>query len=346
MTKPAALRAGDRVAVVTPSWGGYATFPARYQAGKRYLSDQFHLDVVETKHALRDAQWIYNNPAARADDLMAAFADPSIKGIVASIGGDDAIRLIPHLDLSVIRDNPKAFIGYSDATVLHFGCLKAGVGSLHGPSVMSGFAENGGMSTLSSTSFYCAAFVASPIGELARNVEGWTAEHVSWEDPSNQERLRRRSASNGAQRLRGNGRASGHLIGGCAEVLEMLKSTPWWPPPAYWDNAILFYETSEEAPADEFVLRWLRNFAAQGILQRLSGLILARPGGDMNDARCESQKAAVLKALDEVGLRDMPVLADLDFGHTDPILTLPYGASAEIDCESASVRILEAGVTA
>ena len=126
----------------------------------------------------------------------------------------------------------------------------------------------------------------------------------------------------------------------------MLKSTPWWPPPAYWDNAILFYETSEEAPADEFVLRWLRNFAAQGILQRLSGLILACPGGDMNDARCESQKATVLKALDEVGLRDMPVLADLDFGHTDPILTLPYGASAEIDCESASVRILEAGVTA
>jgi muramoyltetrapeptide carboxypeptidase LdcA involved in peptidoglycan recycling len=150
--------------------------------------------------------------------------------------------------------------------------------------------------------------------------------------------------SDGAQRLRGEGRASGRLIGGCAEVLEMLKGTALWPPPNHWDGAILFYETSEEAPSDAVVSRWLRNFAAQGILSRLSGLLLARPGGDMDEARRQAQKAAVMRALDEAGLTELPVLADLDLGHTDPIATLPYGAMAEIDCDSASLSILESAV--
>jgi muramoyltetrapeptide carboxypeptidase LdcA involved in peptidoglycan recycling len=332
------------VAVVTPCWGGPATFPARYEAGKRFLEDRFGLEVVETAHALAEPDWIDANPAARADDLMQAFRDPAIKGIIASIGGDDAVRLIPYIDLAVIRDNPKLFVGYSDPTVIHFGCLKAGLGTLHGPTVMSGFAENAGMSPLSSASFYRAAFEALPIGELPDNSEGWTVEHLPWNDPSNQDKPRRRIPSDGIKKLSGDGRARGHLIGGCAEVLEMLKATPWWPPLSYWDNAILFYETSEEAPPDASVLRWLRNFAAQGILSRLAGIVLARPGGQMDEARRASQKMTVLRALAEAGLQNLPVLADLDFGHADPIATLPYGATAEIDCDAASFRILEAAV--
>jgi muramoyltetrapeptide carboxypeptidase LdcA involved in peptidoglycan recycling len=344
LQKPQRLRRGDRVAVVTPCWGGPATFPARYEAGKNFLANRFGLEVVETAHALSEPDWIYSNPAARADDLMRAFSDPAIKGIVASIGGDDAIRLIPHVDLSIIRDHPKVFLGYSDPTVIHFGCLKAGIGTLHGPTIMSGFAENGGMSPLSSTSFYRAAFEAQPIGELPANSEGWTVEHLPWKDPLNQTKPRRRTPSGGVQRLRGLGRVRGHLIGGCAEVLETLKATPWWPPLSYWDNAVLFYETSEEAPPDSSVLRWLRNFNAQGILSRLAGILLARPGGEMDEVRRGSQKRTVLRALDEARLPGLPVLADLDFGHTDPIATLPYGALAEIDCEAATLTILDAAV--
>jgi muramoyltetrapeptide carboxypeptidase LdcA involved in peptidoglycan recycling len=338
------LKAGDRVAVVSPCWGGPATFPHRYQAGKRVLVEQFGFEVVEMRHALAEAAWLSKNPKARADDLMRAFADQQIKGIFASIGGSDAVRLIPHVDLGVIRSNPKLFVGYSDPTVIHFGCMKAGVGTLHGPTVMSGFAENAGMSQLSATSFRRAVFETSPIGELPANTEGWAVEQLPWNDPANQDKQRRRTASQGVQRLQGSGRVRGHLIGGCAEVMEMLKGTPWWPPLSYWDGAILFYETSEEAPRDGYVLRWLRNFAAQGILSRLAGLILARPGGQMDEAQRAAQKAAVLQALDEAGLCSLPVLADLDFGHTDPIASLPYGATAELDCDGPSLRILESGV--
>ena len=344
LVKPPRLRSGDRVAVVTPCWGGPAAFPARYEVGKRVLAEHFGFEVVEASHALRDPAWLDAHPEARAADLMAAFADPSVKAVIATIGGDDAIRLIPFLNLGVIRDNPKVFVGYSDPTAIHFACLKAGVASLHGPTVMSGFAENGGMSRLTAETFRKIAFEAEPPGELPVDTEGWTVEHLPWGDPTNQDKPRRRTPSNGVEVLQGSGRASGRLIGGCAEVLEMLKGTSWWPPQSYWDGAILFYETSEEAPSETLVLRWLRNFAAQGILARLNGIILARPGGAMDEGRRKAQKEAVLRALDEAGLHHLPVLADLDLGHTDPIATLPYGAMAEIDCERAKLAILEAAV--
>ena len=97
-------------------------------------------------------------------------------------------------------------------------------------------------------------------------------------------------------------------------------------------------------PSENSILSWLRNFSAQGILARLNGIALGRPGGAMDQGRREAQKDAVLRALDEVGLRDLPVLADLDIGHTDLIATLPYGAMAEIDCDRAKLTVLEAAV--
>jgi muramoyltetrapeptide carboxypeptidase LdcA involved in peptidoglycan recycling len=76
---------------------------------------------------------------------MEAFLDPSIKAIISTIGGDDSIRLMPFVDLNIIGNNPKIFMGYSDTTVTHFMCLKAGLSSFYDPAVMNGFAENTAM---------------------------------------------------------------------------------------------------------------------------------------------------------------------------------------------------------
>jgi muramoyltetrapeptide carboxypeptidase LdcA involved in peptidoglycan recycling len=345
LVKPQALNAGDRVAIVSTSWGGPSVFPHRYEAGRRVLIDVFGLEPVEMPHALREAAWLDRNPRARAEDIHTAFADHSIKGIITSIGGDDAIRLISHIDLNVIANNPKVFLGYSDPTVLHFGCLKAGLGSFYGPTVMAGFAENGGMHAYAENSLRKAIFRTDPMGEIAPNPEGWTVEHLPWKDPENQNRRRMLTPSTGPRTLQGAGTVQGHLIGGCAEVLEMLKGSDWWPPLDYWNGAILFYETSEEAPSATLVLRWLRNFATQGILARLAGIVLGRPGGQSDEAYRLDQEAAVVRALAEAGLERLPVLAECDFGHTDPIATLPYGAIAEIECSRARLKILEPGVS-
>lgn len=345
LKKPRHLQPGDRIAVVSPSWGGPGTYPHRYEAGVRQLEAEFGVSVVEMAHTRSPAAYVSLHPEARAADLMAAFADTSIAGIITSIGGDDSIRLIPHLDLDVLAANPKVFLGFSDTTSIHFACLAAGVGSFYGPAIMAGFAENAGMHRTTADAVRRALFTTEPIGPVPLNEEGWTAERLDWANPALQSQRRVLQPAGAPRMLQGSGTVTGPLMGGCAEVLEMLKGTAWWPPLEYWDGAILFYETSEEVPSPTSIRYWLRNFAAQGILSRLSGMLLARPDPGTDPGYQQKLEAAVVDALAEAGLRDLPVLSGLDFGHASPILTLPYGVSASIDCAAATLTIHEAGVT-
>lgn len=85
-----------------------------YELGLRRLREDFGLGVVEYPTTRR----MGSTPAARAADLHAAFADPEVKAVIASIGGDDQIRVLPHLDRELLRANPKPFFGYSDNTNL------------------------------------------------------------------------------------------------------------------------------------------------------------------------------------------------------------------------------------
>ncbi|MDQ3007923.1 MAG: LD-carboxypeptidase, partial [Chloroflexota bacterium] len=176
MIKPKKLKPGDTVAAISLSWGGPGTIPHRYEAGKQQLQEEFGLNVIETAHALRDDAWLHNNPKARAEDLISAFADPSIKAIISTIGGDDSIRILPYLDLDVIRSNPKIFMGFSDTTITHLACFKAGLVSFYGPSMMAGFGENTGLFPFMVEAVQRSLFSSAPIGNVSPNVEGWTAE--------------------------------------------------------------------------------------------------------------------------------------------------------------------------
>lgn len=145
LIRPKHLNPGDTVAVVSPSWGGPGAIPRRYEMGKRELEQRFGFRVVEMPHALRDPEWVRTHPRERAEDLHLAFTDPEIKGVFASIGGDDSIRLLPYLDPRAITKDPKVFMGYSDTTMLHLAAYRAGLQTFYGPSVMAGIAENAGM---------------------------------------------------------------------------------------------------------------------------------------------------------------------------------------------------------
>lgn len=137
----------------------------------------------------------------------------------------------------------------------------------------------------------------------------------------------------------------GPLIGGCLEVLEFLRGTEVWPEDDAWEGAILFLETSEEAPDPVVLLRALRVYAAMGILGRLSGILFAKPGGDLPVERWSGYEEALLRVVrEEQGLGDLPIVSRVDFGHTDPTFVLPYGVEAEIDPVRERFSILEAAV--
>jgi muramoyltetrapeptide carboxypeptidase LdcA involved in peptidoglycan recycling len=296
-------------------------------------------------NTLKEAEWLARNPKARAEDLMQAFADSSIKGIFNTIAGNDSIRLLPFVDLSLIRNNPKVFLGYSDTTISHLLCYKAGLVSFYGPSLMAEFGENGGIFPYMIQSVRQTLFSSAVVGEVKPNTAGWTVEWLDWANPENQTRKRNLNPCTGWRFLQGTGSHRGHLIGGCLEVFDWTRGTEIFPARAQWTNAILFLETSEDAPPPESVLFTLRAFAALGVLRQLSGILFGRPGGQVPPEKFEEYDRAILQIVrEEEGLTDLPIITNMDFGHTSPIFVLPYGLQAEIDCDNQRFSILENAV--
>lgn len=344
LIKPKKLHKGDKVAAVTLSWGGPSIYRNKYDAGVKQLEDVFGVKVVPMPHALDTSSDVYQNPQNRAKDLMAAFADPEIKAIIATIGGDDTIRLLPYIDFELIRKNPKIFIGYSDTTANHFMCMKAGLSSFYGPCIMAGFGENGGYHQLFSDSIRKTLFENKTIGQIKPSPEGWTNEALDWGNPQNQN-IKRKLQPSKWKFLQGNTKVTGHLIGGCMEVLEMMKCTALWPDFEAFKGSILFFESCTVEAMPEIFSYWLRNYCASGIMDAANGIIFGRPGGDnLKQADFDAYDATIRRVLKEYGLEDKPVITQMDFGHTDPMFIIPYGAKAEIDCINQTFSILENAV--
>lgn len=342
LIKPKKLNAGDTVASVSLSWGGAGdpNISFRYDLAKIRLKEVFGLNLIEMPHTLKTPEFVYNHPEKRAEDLMAAFKDPKIKAIFSTIGGDDSIRMLPYIDFDVIKNNPKIFIGYSDTTVTHFICLKAGLSSFYGPSLLSEFAENVEMHDYTINHLKKALFSDLPIGEIKPSAY-WIDQHLRWSEESKD--IKRHQAPNdGYELLQGKGTVSGRLIGGCIEVLEMMKSTIIWPSLDQWDDTILFFETSEDVPTPDYIEYWLRNYGSIGILNRIKGIVFGKPF-DMK--YYDAYKASILKIVrDELKLNDLPILYNLNFGHTAPMFTIPFGVKATINCDHKTFVIDESGV--
>ncbi|SFQ69945.1 Muramoyltetrapeptide carboxypeptidase LdcA (peptidoglycan recycling) [Psychrobacillus psychrotolerans] len=341
LKKPKMLKAGDKVATISLSWGGAGEpdLRWRYEQGIDRLRNVFGLEVVAMPNSLKGGDYLYENPQARAEDLMNAFKDPTIKGIFSNIGGSESIRLLPYIDFDVIRDNPKVFIGYSDSTVTHLFCHKAGISSFYGPAILTDFAENVEMHEYTVEALKKALFTASAIGEVKPATE-WTSERLEW-IIENKDKKRKMNTNKGYELLQGAGIAQGRLIGGCIEVLEFAKGTSLWPAKEYWKDSILFFETSEELPTPGNVEYWLRNYGTQGILQQAKGIIFGKP---QNEKYYEEYKESIRVIMKELSLENLPVLYNLNFGHTEPKFVLPYGAMAEINCENRTFSILDSGV--
>lgn len=341
LLKPNKLKQGDYIATISPSWGGAGDpeLKWRYEQGVKRLEEVFGLKVIAMPNSLKGADYLDKNPKARAEDLMMAFKDPKIKAIIANIGGDDSVRLLPYIDFEVITKNPKILMGYSDVTIAHLFCLKAGISSFYGPAILTDFAENVEMNSYTVQSIQKTLFSNEVIGEIVPSVE-WTSEHLEWIE-SNKNQKRTMQPNKGYELLQGKGIVQGRLIGGCIEVLEFAKGTVLWPEEKYWENCILFFETSEDQPEPNLLRYWLRNYGVQGILQKANGIIFGKP---QDEKYLEEYKEEILKVMGEFNLDDTPVLYNMNFGHTEPKFILPLGALAEINCNTSSFTILENAV--
>ncbi len=339
--KPPKLQVGDTVAAISLSSGAAGEFPKVYEVAKRNLEQTFGVYLIETPNALKLDNWLYQNPEARADDLHWALQNSDVKGLFSTIGGYESVRVLPFIDPDLIRENPKVLLGFSDTTVSHLAFSSAGVTSFYGPSLMAGFAD---LNVFPYTETWAKRLLSGWSG-LYEATGTWTEDLSDWEAPDFETEVSRyrKTYSGGWRWLQGETRAEGHLIGGCVEVLEMLKGTKWWPRPELWQGAVVFLEASD-APSPDQLEYWLRNYATQGILGEAAALLIARPRGYTSEQK-EALWNAVKMVLLEVDREDMPVVADLDIGHTNPMMTLPLGCNVAVNPEKRVLELLESAVS-
>ncbi|MEU0093599.1 S66 peptidase family protein [Kribbella sp. NPDC006257] len=321
---------GDKVAIVSPSGGLPEIFPAPYELGLERLRS-WELEPVEYPTTRK----LGSTPEERAADLHAAWSDPSIRAVIASIGGEDQLTVLKHLDPAVFRADPKPFFGYSDNTNLHNFLYSQGIRSYHGGSVMVEFGRSGSMHPDSERSLRAALFSSGDF-ELTP-AAGWTDRNIDWGSPGyGAEEPELFPATDWT--WYGDQPVSGNLWGGCLEILAWQLAANRWMLPVEEYSGIAFFETSEEMPSATEVYRILRTFGERGLLQRFDAILWGRPKAWALDNQLtptesttytEAQYAAARQALAEYNPSALFVTG-LDLGHTDPQFTLPYGGPAQL----------------
>lgn len=337
--KPQRLKRGDTVAVLSPSWAGPHAFPLVYEKGLEFLQE-CGLLIKEFPSTRLSADELYLNPKLRADDINAAFADKEIKAIFASIGGDDSMRVLPYLDSQIIKNNPKIFMGYSDTTTILVYMNLLGLVSFHGPAIMAGFSQIASLPARFKEHL-CEILFNSDAEYEYKAYSVFCDGYPDWSISSSVGKTNSLNSDDGWHFLNGSGIAQGQLFGGCLEVLEFLKHTEYFPNGNFWHNKILFFETSELKPSILQVTWMLRNYGLQGVFHKVSGILFWR-------ARDYSivEKALLDKAIKDVitiefGAEDLPIVTNMDFGHTDPQFVLPLGVLAEMDITKKTFKLIE-----
>ena len=335
---PPPVSRGDRVAVIAPASGSAGKFPHVLDRGLRVLRERFDVEPVLFPTARRSSEWLYDHPAARAHDVQTAFRDPDVGAVLTTIGGNDQVRMLRHLDAGVLRSNPTRFFGISDNTHLHTALWRAGVVSYYGGTVMTDLACAGGPFEYT-VEYLERALFEERIGDV-RPASEFSDDDPQWADPETLAEPLEREPNPGWTWRGGETRVAGRVWGGCLEVLDtVLAADRTMPPLESLDGAVLLLETSEERPGEGAVRRMLLGLGERGVLGRVGAVLVGRakardpfsdPGPEARTEYRETQREAVVEVVGEYNT-DAPVVLGVDVGHTHPVVPVPVGGRAVVD---------------
>src|SRR5262245_10304195 len=331
---------GDKVAVVSAGFAAPAIGAGVHEQALARIREVLGLEPVEYPTTRRlDAA-----PQDRAADLNAAFADPEVRAVLATIGGDDQITVIPHLHADAVRADPKPFLGYSDNTNRLCWLWTQGVAAFHGGSTQIHLGAGPAIDEAHLRSLRAALFDG---GRLEITEPGETEDFgVDWKDAAALTSYGEREPTEpwtwaGPERT-----AKGPTWGGCIEVVPWILPAGRFPAdPSVLDGGVLLLESSEELiPASEFGYI-TRSLGERGLLAAVDAVVVARPAASTHENRPGAeQRAAHRAAQRDVALElvgrynpDAVVVVGVPFGHTRPQWVLPYGGTMTVDSRERKV---------
>ncbi|MDN7240960.1 LD-carboxypeptidase [Planococcus sp. N028] len=320
MIIPKKLQHGDEIRIIAPSRSANILSEIGIEQAKTML-EEIGLVVTFGEHVFESD--LHNSASIehRLDDLHNAFQDQNVKGILTAIGGFNSNELLPFLDYESIRQNPKIFCGYSDITALASAITsKTGLITYSGPHFSSFHMEELQNYQIE---YFKNCLMQSHSYEIQPSLE--------WSDDAwflDQEN-RKLEATN--WKIYNEGQTSGQLFGGNLCTLNLLQGTSYMP---NLENAILFLEDDEMTIPETFARDLTSLLQSAG---KIKGLVIGR-----FQRESKMTEDHILYLFDKLPLlKSIPVLYDVDFGHTQPIFTFPIGGRVELNSSEKQIKIVQ-----
>ncbi len=307
------LQQGDEIRIIAPSKSMSIFGDEIKQYAKNHLSELGYL-VSFGKNVMEIDQFRSSSIDSRIKDLHVAFADKNVKAILTAIGGFNSNQLFRYIDWGLIRNNPKIFCGYSDITALNNAIYtKTDLVTYSGPH----YSTFGQKKELEYTIEYFKKCLEADKPFEIMPSPTWS------DDPWYKDQDNRNPIKNNGWQVINYGKAKGIILGSNLCTFNLLQGTEYMPDLA---NSILFIEDDNESVPHTFD-RDLQSLIHQPNFSGVKGMVIGRFQNESN--MTNELLTQIIKSKQE--LNNMPIIANVDFGHTDPRITFPIGGEAVIN---------------
>lgn len=320
---PEKLKRNDEVRVVAPAQSIRLPFitPEVIKIATKRIKE-LGLKLTFGKHVKELNYFNSSSIKSRVEDIHEAFKDPNVKMIITVIGGYNSGEVLPYLDYDLIKENPKILCGYSDITALMTGIhTKTSLVTYYGPHFFD-FGEKKGFDYTLEYFKKC-LFNNEPFDVVPS--KEWSNDRWA-NDQEN-----RNFMKNEGFFLINEGKARGVILGGNLVTFHSLSGTHYFPE---FKNTILFLEEDEE----EHLLTFNRNLNALTLRSDFSEVKAIVFGRFQPESKITKQDLIEIVRANE-RLQKIPIVANVDFGHTTPKITFPIGGTCKITAKEKEIKI-------
>ncbi len=346
--KPNQLRVGDHVAIVSLSSGvlGEKFVAHELELGIKRL-EEMGLVPVFMPNSQKGIDYLSKNPKARAEDLVAAFENKHIKGIICAIGGNDAYKVIPFIlddkkAVETIKNNPKFFMGFSDSTIDHLLLNKLGLNTFYGPAFLTDFAELD-TEMLPYTKFWFLNLLLNLNHTKLTPSDVWYKERTDFSMSALGTPRQMQFEERKYMCLCGKGEEEGELFGGCLDVIYSIFDkedkekqkvfAKYDILPKTNKDKILFLETSDSKPTPAVFEKMLKTLKENKFFDGVKGVLFGKP----QDEKYFDDYAKIIKQ----ELAEYNVLYNVNFGHALPRCIMPYNIKTKVNFDNKTIEFVE-----
>lgn len=323
------LKKGDPIGIFTPSSPATVTAKQRFERAKFFLEAK-GFEIAEGKLTGQKDGYRSGSPKERAEELNELIRNPKVKLIMSTIGGTNANSMLPYIDYGAFKQNPKFVVGYSDATAILLALYaKTGISTYYGPALVPSFGEFEPLVNDTYRYFEQYFMQKNELPYEVPNPPFWSDDPVNWLEKTTEKKLYRNEWITGHS-----GVVEGRLMGGNVNAMYGFIGSPYFPAIEQGD-ILLIEDCMKTASVVE------KNFAmlkVHGIFDKVAGIILGKHE-QYDDLDTGKQPLDLL--IEQLGGRNIPILAEFDTCHTHPMHPLAIGKKVKLDAGRKKVHCME-----